>query len=151
MADIERAVKAAERAIEAAMNDPGFRTERSAAGLARAAVEAAAPILAEAARHHGDATAADGKPPLPSDEDEERVITTLVQTVTSDLDFPGWLAGILARTAARLGSTNALLESRPGSWEASHLRDLLAGTVGYDDAYLHTYHDDYGKDTSPGD
>jgi hypothetical protein len=30
------------------MADPGFRVERSAAGLARVAVEAAAPILAEA-------------------------------------------------------------------------------------------------------
>lgn len=42
------AVSAAERAIETAMTDPEFRIERSAAGLARAAVEAAAPILAEA-------------------------------------------------------------------------------------------------------
>jgi hypothetical protein len=42
------AIKAAERAIEAAMTDSGFRVERSAAGLASVAVEAAAPILAEA-------------------------------------------------------------------------------------------------------
>lgn len=42
------AISAAERAIEAVMTDPEFRVERSAAGLARVAVEAAAPILAEA-------------------------------------------------------------------------------------------------------
>lgn len=41
-------IKAAERAIDAAMVDPDFRVERSAVGLARVAVEAAAPILAEA-------------------------------------------------------------------------------------------------------
>lgn len=42
------AAAAAERAIEAAMADPEFRVERSAAGLARVAVDAAAPILADA-------------------------------------------------------------------------------------------------------
>jgi hypothetical protein len=41
-------IDAAERAVEAVMTDPEFRIERSAAGLARAAVEAAAPILADA-------------------------------------------------------------------------------------------------------
>src|SRR5450756_2284348 len=39
---------AAEEAVEAAMADPEFRTERSAAGLSRVAVEAAAPLLAQA-------------------------------------------------------------------------------------------------------
>jgi hypothetical protein len=41
------ALSAAEEAIEAAMTDPGFRTDRSSTGLARVAVEAAAPVLAE--------------------------------------------------------------------------------------------------------
>jgi hypothetical protein len=42
------ALTAAEQAVEAAMTDPEFRTERSAAGLSRAAVEAVAPVLADA-------------------------------------------------------------------------------------------------------
>jgi hypothetical protein len=42
------AVAAVQRAIEAAMSDPEFRIGLSAAGLARAAVDAAAPILADA-------------------------------------------------------------------------------------------------------
>jgi hypothetical protein len=51
-------------------------------------------------------------------------------------DIGEWLAAALAQAAARLGSTGALLANRPGSWEASHIRGLLAGTVGEDDEYL---------------
>lgn len=39
------ALAAAERAITEAMTDPEYRTERSSAGLARAALEAATPVL----------------------------------------------------------------------------------------------------------
>jgi hypothetical protein len=54
----------------------------------------------------------------------------------AERDFAGWLASVLASVAAGLGSTEALLAGRPGSWEAAHVRDLLAGTVGPDDEYL---------------
>lgn len=51
-------------------------------------------------------------------------------------DVAEWLAMVLANVAAELGSTEALLSGRSGSWEAGHVRDLLAGTVGPEDEYL---------------
>jgi len=54
-------------------------------------------------------------------------------------DFPGWLAAVLAAVAAELGSTDALLAGRPGSWEAGHLSNLVHGTVGWDDESLAAY------------
>jgi hypothetical protein len=77
--------------------------------------------------------------PVPSPEDEARFTEILIAAATCGYDFPGWLARHLATAAARLGSTEALLASRPGSWEASDLRQLLGGTVGHDDEYLGTY------------
>lgn len=82
----------------------------------------------------------------PSPEDEARFTAILVQAATCGYDFAGWLAGHLASAAARLGSTEALLASRPGSWEASDLRQLLGGTVGHGDEYLSTYRDEAGGD-----
>lgn len=81
----------------------------------------------------------DERPPLPTPEQERAVTDVIVQAATCGLDFPGWMARILATAAARLGSVHALLESRPGSWEAHDLRQLLIGTVGEDDAYLDQY------------
>lgn len=46
------------------------------------------------------------------------------------------LAVALARLAAELGSSAAVLANRPGSWEAGHVARLLAGTVGEDDEQL---------------
>ena len=43
---------------------------------------------------------------------------------------------MLARVAARKGSSDALTAGRPGSWEASLVDQLVKGTVGYDDEYL---------------
>lgn len=57
-------------------------------------------------------------------------------------DIGEWLAAALAQAAARLGSTEALLANRAGSWEASHVRALLAGTVGENDEHLDTRHPD---------
>jgi hypothetical protein len=51
-------------------------------------------------------------------------------------DFAGWLAQVLAAVAGQLGSSNALTAGRPGSWEASLVRQLLAGTVGEADEHL---------------
>jgi hypothetical protein len=44
-------------------------------------------------------------------------------------DFAGWLASVLARAAVRLGGVDALLASRPGSWEADLVRHLVEGTI----------------------
>ncbi len=64
------------------------------------------------------------------------VVKAMTQAVDAELDFAGWLADVLARVAARKGSSDALTAGRPGSWEASLLDQLVKGTVGYDDEYL---------------
>ena len=76
---------------------------------------------------------------LPTGAEEDAVIATIVKAATCGLDFGGWLAGILAAAAAQMGSTEALLASRPGSWEAAAIREFLHSTVGYDDEDLNTY------------
>ena len=51
----------------------------------------------------------------------------------------------LARRSSRdgrryeLGSTAALIASRPGSWEAVLVQQLVRGTVGWDDEYVSSY------------
>ncbi|MGZ4215277.1 MAG: hypothetical protein ACXVHB_06825 [Solirubrobacteraceae bacterium] len=59
--------------------------------------------------------------------------------VRHEHDFGGWLAAVLASVAADLGSTDALIASRAGSWEAAHVRALVNGTVGWDEEYLAKY------------
>jgi hypothetical protein len=54
-------------------------------------------------------------------------------------DFGGWLAGVLARVAAELGSSAALTARRAGSWEAELVQRLVKGTVGWGDEYLSEY------------
>jgi hypothetical protein len=53
-------------------------------------------------------------------------------------DFSEWLALVLARLAARLGSVDAVVAGRPGSWESAAVLQLLHGTVA-DDADLARY------------
>jgi len=63
-------------------------------------------------------------------------VKAVAQAVEREHDFAGWLADVLARVAARKGSSDALTAGRPGSWEASLVDQLVKGTVGYDDEYL---------------
>ena len=56
-------------------------------------------------------------------------------------DFGGWLAVILCQAAARLGSSDALVMGRSGSWEATHVLGLVRGTAGWADEYLDHYKD----------
>jgi hypothetical protein len=63
-----------------------------------------------------------------------RALTALARE--TEHDFPGVLASILAQVAGNLGSSYAVIASRPGSWEASHIEGLLSGTVGDDDRDL---------------
>jgi hypothetical protein len=60
----------------------------------------------------------------------------ILAAARAEHDFGGWLAGVLATVAADLGSTQALVANRPGSWEAEHVRGLVNGTVGWDDEFL---------------
>ncbi len=63
-------------------------------------------------------------------------VKAIGRAVEAEHDFAGWLADVLARVAARAGSSDALTAGRPGSWEASLVDQLVKGTVGYDDEYL---------------
>ena len=63
-------------------------------------------------------------------------VHAITQAARAEHDFAGWLAQVLAAAAGRLGSSDALTEGRPGSWEASLVDQLVKGTVGYDDQYL---------------
>jgi hypothetical protein len=66
----------------------------------------------------------------------------ILAAVRDEHDFGGWLAGVLATVSADLGSTDALIAGRPGSWEADLIRQLVRGTVGWDDDYLVDYRSD---------
>jgi hypothetical protein len=75
-----------------------------------------------------------------NDSYTNRAATATLEAARTEQDFGGWLAGILARIAAELGSTEALTAGRPGSWEADLVQRLVKGTVGYDDELLKDYH-----------
>ena len=72
-------------------------------------------------------------------------VDALTRAVDKEHDFADWLAGVLARVAARKGSSDALTAGRPGSWEAALVDQLVKGTVGHDDEYLPDYRDDGGR------
>ena len=63
----------------------------------------------------------------------DRAASAIIDAVREEHDFGGWLADVLATAAAELGSTAALTSSRPGSWEADLVEQLVRGTVGWDD------------------
>lgn len=52
--------------------------------------------------------------------------------VTEPVDFADIVAQVLTAVAANVGSVEALLAGRPGSWEADLVRRLLEGTAGED-------------------
>jgi hypothetical protein len=68
-----------------------------------------------------------------------RAAAAVLDAAREEHDFGGWLAEILAITAAQLGSTAALTAGRPGSWEADLVIQLVRGTVGCDDDHLADY------------
>jgi hypothetical protein len=65
-----------------------------------------------------------------------RAVEALTRAARTEHDFADWLAHALAAVAGQLGRTDALVEGRPGSWEADLVMQLVRGTVGYDDEYL---------------
>ena len=75
----------------------------------------------------------------PSEESyTDRAVDAVESAVRAEHDFGGWLADVLARAAARFGSSDALIAGRPGSWEAGLINSLVKGTVGWNDEYLPT-------------
>jgi hypothetical protein len=84
--------------------------------------------LAEAAQAH---RALPGRPAAMSGHDYQ-LLTALRTAHAAAEDVAEFIAHGCARLAAELGSTCAVLSNRDGSWEASHVAELLRGTVGDD-------------------
>ena len=78
----------------------------------------------------------------PSASAHHRAVDAVLDAVQEEQDFSGWLAGVLAAAAARLGRSEALIHGRAGSWEADLVRRLVAGTVGWQDENLAYFKDD---------
>lgn len=57
-------------------------------------------------------------------------------TRTEQADWAEFVTQALAGAAANIGSVEAALVGRPGSWEADAVRNLLYSTVGHDEQYL---------------
>jgi hypothetical protein len=76
-----------------------------------------------------------------SDDYTRRAHDAVLVAVRAEHDFGGWLAAVLASVAADLGSSYALTASRPGSWEADLVEQLVKGTVGWDDDFLGDHKD----------
>jgi hypothetical protein len=78
---------------------------------------------------------------LPSDPAAaRRAAADLVAAMArAGVDVGEWLSLVLAEAAADLGSTEALVAARPGSWESSALLQLVRGRVGWDDDDLPAY------------
>ncbi|MGH3432397.1 MAG: hypothetical protein ACRDQB_06120 [Thermocrispum sp.] len=57
-------------------------------------------------------------------------------TDTRQPDWAAFVTQALAGAAANIGSVDAALAGRPGSWEADKVGDLLRSTVGHDEKYL---------------
>lgn len=66
-----------------------------------------------------------------------QAVKALARAVEVEHDFAGWLSIVLADVARLKGSSDALTAGRPGSWEAALVQQLVKGTVGYNDEYLH--------------
>jgi hypothetical protein len=68
----------------------------------------------------------------------DRAVEAVTAAAAAEHDFGGWLSLVLCRSAARLGSLDALTAGRPGSWEAA-LVDQLARGLAFDDDGLAAY------------
>ena len=55
---------------------------------------------------------------------------------TEQVDWAEFVTQALTGAAANVGSIEAVLAGRPGSWEADEVRNLLLSAVGYDEAQL---------------
>lgn len=65
-----------------------------------------------------------------------QAVGALTAAARAERDWAEWLVGVIAATAANVGSTDELLRGRDGSWEASLVRQILAAAVGPDDEWL---------------
>ncbi len=78
--------------------------------------------------------------------DEERrahtdaAVDAILGVARDGCDVAEWVAVVLCTAAAELGSSYALVARRSGSWEAAGVLQLVHGTAGPADEYLHGYH-----------
>lgn len=83
----------------------------------------------------------------PSPPDAVRVLTEAARRTrtvgagtgeehTEPADFAEFVTLALAGAAANIGTIEAMLAGRPGSWEADSVRQMLASTVGHDEQCL---------------
>jgi hypothetical protein len=77
--------------------------------------------------------------PAPMSGHDFALLAALRTSHAAGEDVAETIARALARLAAGLGGSRQVLRNRPGSWEASAVRQLLAGTVGEDDSHLPAY------------
>ncbi|KOU99099.1 hypothetical protein [Streptomyces sp. XY533] len=68
-----------------------------------------------------------------------RVTDAIVEALRDGQDVAELIADALCRVAATEGGTEEVLRNRPGSWEASHIRSLMEGTVGPDGEGMEAY------------
>ena len=57
-------------------------------------------------------------------------LAAIITAAEAEHDFGGWLADLLCRAAAFLGSADHLVMGRSGSWEAQHVTALVRQTAG---------------------
>jgi hypothetical protein len=57
-------------------------------------------------------------------------LAAIITAAEQEHDFGGWLADLLCRAAAFLGSADHLVMGRSGSWEAEHVTALVRHTAG---------------------
>lgn len=69
----------------------------------------------------------------------DRIVAALTEAARADVDVADFLAHVASAVAANVGGIEQLLAGRSGSWEADLVRQLVAGTVGWDEQYLHEY------------
>jgi hypothetical protein len=78
--------------------------------------------------------------PGPNEQRAAAIAALTALARTSDdgarMDFADALAGILASVTANVGHIEQLLAGRSGSWEADLVRQLVCGTVGWEEQYL---------------
>lgn len=104
------------------------------------------PIIREPAEtDHREAVAHD-----PNASSMRDVAGAVLAAHAAGWDVAEWVARGLAEAAAALGSSEALLANRPGSWEAAIVRSLLAGMVGPEDEHLTAFGQAGGDDGQGG-
>lgn len=74
-----------------------------------------------------------------TDTTTRQAVDAITAALREGRDVAEFLAHALCYVAAAEGGIEAVLRNRAGSWEAGHVRQLMAGTVGEDEEHLDHY------------